>query len=1801
MRCWLKLSGLLVLLVLLPVQGQVVLSEFMADNASTLADEDGDFEDWIEVRNLTSAPVSLQGWRLTDSAGNPAKWTFPAMTLAAGGHLVVFASSKDRRAAGAELHTNFKLSSGGEYLALVRSNGTVATAFSPAYPPQIPDVAYGLALQGAATALVHAASAARYRIPAAADAVHEGVWMTNGFAEAGWSNGAASVGFETGAPEFGAAAVDALLADEPVGYWRLQETNGLVAYNLGLVGSDGNGACLNGATQRVTGVRPPGQVGYETNNSARRFVRGSSHKIDVPYDAGLNPPSFTAELWARPLATGTQQSPLTSRQGSPRTGYYFYLSSGNVWQFVTGNGGGADYLSASSAITTGQWYHLVGTYDAPTRVKRFFINGALIGTVSNTVAVNASQPLRIGAGATEGTGNYWFGGEVDEVAVFARALTPAEVTSHYQRAASGGTNAFYAGLYQTNLRAPMHGSNATAWLRIPFVLDDAAVASEMALRVRYDDGFAAWLNGLPVAFGNAPAPLGWNAQAPAAAATADARSEEPFDLSAFLPLLQPGTNLLALQALNVAASNPDLLLAPTLELTVITNTGPAYFTTPTPGAANGAGLAEPGPLFYGETVSPAQPTTNDDLAITVRVQPALAAVSNVLLRWQVMFGAATQTNLLDDGLHGDGLAGDGVYGALIPRTAYTEGQLVRWYFAATDLAGRTNRWPLFADPLNSPERFGAMIEDRRFTTALPVWYWFTTNTAGAATRTGVRGSVWFDGAYYDNVFIRLRGGATSINSKKFDFNTGYHCRISDEVGRVEEANLNGGSSYDGTLTRPPLAFETLRAAGHPAEACFSVLLRVNAGADRLGYYVEQPDERFLDRWGLDRNGALYKFDQRSAMTPAYSDNYDGVEKKTRLFENNDDLLPVVAALTNRADRVNLERFMFDHFDLANMANYLACRALYNDFDDCRKNWYFYRDTEGSQEWMLLPWDKDGTFGIQGDAGAWWPHPLFGDEAHLKANASQWSFLWDALFNTPRARDRYLRRLRTLMDTFLQTQPGYLEARANALWEPVYPHKGGTNTAVTAWLPTRRTQLYNTYSITNPVLTNALIPLAQAALPAIVFGAADLNPASGNQDEEYLALVNTNAVSVDLSGWSVTGGVRHTFRAGTVVLAGETMYLARHVRAFRARSVSPKGGEFRYVQGDYAGALSARGDAVYLRDAAGVAVASASYAAASPSLVQQFLRVTELMADPAPAAGSAYDAQEFEYIELRNTSDHLTLDLTGVRFSNGVTYAISGGAGASVPPGSFVVLARNAAAYAERYPTNPPPAGVYTGALDNAGEDIRLEDGVGEKILDFTYDPDAFPLTAGLGFSLVIRDDAGDWSTWGDPVRWRASASRGGSPGLPDPEPPDRPGVLINELLSHTDPPLVDAVELYNTNDAPVDVGGWWLTDDVAAPLKFRIPDGTLVPARGHLVFDETDFNTPSNAPGSFTFASTGDDVWLFSADAQSNLTGFVAGQDFGAAPNAVSFGRHVNSVDDYFFVLQSARSLDETNAYPQVGPLVLTEVHYHPVDDGTNANTRDEFVELLNNDAAPLSLSDPLFPTNRWRLDGAVRYTFPTGTLLAAQGRILVVGFDPLTNASLLGLFRTNLAVPTNAIVLGPWTGVLDNAGERITLLQPDPPNSNEVPYVVRETVTYAPTNPWPAQANGAGASLQRINAAAFGDDPINWYPATPTPGVASDVHADADGDGASDWEEWLGGTDPSNALSRFEFTAVTGAEHGVVFTWPSAPGKAYAIERATNLAEAPAFLIWRESVPAQGAWTRQFETNSSGAAQIFRIRLTRP
>jgi hypothetical protein len=528
---------------------------------------------------------------------------------------------------------------------------------------------------------------------------------------------------------------------------------------------------------------------------------------------------------------------------------------------------------------------------------------------------------------------------------------------------------------------------------------------------------------------------------------------------------------------------------------------PGYFLTPTPGAANPARVSTDGPIVSDVTENPGALADHVNLVVTANVQTRHAAVQSVSLVYRVMFGAETSIVMRDDGMGADILADDGYYSAAIPANAAEPGEMLRWKVVARDEQNKSTSAPLALDTTGerqSPQYFGTIINDPALTTQLSDFHWFIQNPTGANVESGTRSSVFFEGEFYDNVFSGSRGATSQSVSKKsfkFEFNIGNDFRYATDVPRVTEINVNS-TFQDKAYLRVPLTYDSYTAAGVPASDSFVWRIEQNGEFFSVANFVEQVDEDMLEKHGLDPDGALYK------MFNGVSSATSGIEKKTREYEGNSDLQALVTGL--QPSNPNREAFIFDNLDIPAMINYATAGIISQDFDRWAKNFYIYRDTNGSGEWTQIPHDKDLTFGkyffddqITGSAFAFEsslprerqiPHPFQGAAANACCGGGSGVPNWmiDAIVTNPRTREMYLRRLRTLMDEQLQA-PGtplasrYFENQINQLaamiapdaaldlakWGAVYGSVIDFPTAIqqltTNYLDDRRVFLYETHA------------------------------------------------------------------------------------------------------------------------------------------------------------------------------------------------------------------------------------------------------------------------------------------------------------------------------------------------------------------------------------------------------------------------------------------------------------------------------------------------------------------------------------------------------------------------------------------------------------------------------------------------------------------------------------------------------------------------------------------------------------------
>ena len=277
----------------------------------------------------------------------------------------------------------------------------------------------------------------------------------------------------------------------------------------------------------------------------------------------------------------------------------------------------------------------------------------------------------------------------------------------------------------------------------------------------------------------------------------------------------------------------------------------------------------------------------------------------------------------------------------------------------------------------------------------------------------------------------------------------------------------------------------------------------------LSHFVEQPDRDYLQRNGLDPNGAMYKSraDRLNGLTGRAQGFFD---KKTRHAEDASDLQALIDGLALKGDE--LEQFLFDQIDLPAQINLMASNLILQNLDATDKNYYIYRDTDGNQEWKMLPWDLDLVLGpnaLNTDAfstsddepPAHTSHPYMGTldyPFHGRKN-----HLFHAIVNSPRTNEMFLRRVRTLMDQFLASsdspvQQRYFENRLEELvallgpdvlldrekWGNTAHFPGRTYTLEEAanrikdeYLVPRRVHLFETHNISqlDTAETKVLIP------------------------------------------------------------------------------------------------------------------------------------------------------------------------------------------------------------------------------------------------------------------------------------------------------------------------------------------------------------------------------------------------------------------------------------------------------------------------------------------------------------------------------------------------------------------------------------------------------------------------------------------------------------------------------------------------------------------------------------------------------
>ena len=1284
-----------------------MISELVAANATGQQDSDGEFSDWIEIYNPGATPVALRNWKLTDDADDLAKWVFPDVTLASRAYLLVFASGKNRTNATTELHTNFSLDREGEYLALVRPNGSIAHQLS--YPFQATDVSYGIDGTSATERFISTNAAARLRLPA--DSTDALTWMQPGYNDSAWLPVQLGIGYDR---------IPAGQADpsEPV---------------AALVDVTTPGDVIIG-----TSTRSPGGEEVDKaidNTSATKYL--NFDKLDTGFTVT---PGKGASI-----VTGMR---LTSANDAPNRDPTSFVLSGSQ---------------------TGGTFTEIARGPIPDFTNRFTTVSV---SFTNEVAYNHYRLI--------------FPTLRNAAADVAMQIAEVEFLGYV-----GGSAPAFRDLIRTDIEAQMFQQRSSAYLRIPFSVDQPQPLENLRLKLRYDDGFVAWLNGVRVASGNAPQSLAFNGFAQTNRFRRAAAQEVVFDLNAHTNLIQPGANALAIQAWNDRIDSADFLLTAQLEDTRFLFGSNAWFEVPTPRGENGtpsAGLvsnivASHSRGFYEAPfdVVLSCPTPQTTIRYTTDGSPP--SLSNTTTYTQPI--RVSRTTVLRAAAFRAGWRASTVHTA----TYIFLNDVVTQTRAGALAAGFPTNWnaqaadygldPRVVDP-SGQDNFGGKYTRTLKTDlqAVPTMSIVTRmedmfGPQGIYANPEARGDLWERAASLEMIYpngqagfqqdagIRIQGGAfrsfglSLKKSFRLVFRERYGAgtlryplfgeNAAEEFDNfILRANSNDGWPYGGgsaLYVRDAFAVESMRRMGRVASHSRFVHLFINGWYWGLYNPIERPDAAFSSTYfGGDRD-TWDALNQDSAP----DGNYDAWNRLLNFLNGavtQDSLYQRIQG--NNPDGTRNPAFD-DLLDVEDMIDYMILNFYVGNADWPHRNWWAGRDRNNGDGFKFYPWDTETALGLTGVT-----HDSTGVSA---AVARPYAAL----------RTNATFRLQFADHVNRHFSPGgvfYVNA-TNGAWNPARPENNqpaarfvvlaaGVSNAIVGetarwgdqlratpytrdehWLPSLNGMLANYFPRRS---SNVIAQFRRAGLyPA--FDAPTFSKHGGLVDPGF-----------QLSMSVPTGGIYYTTNGTDPRSAGALRYFnpitLNDLTTVKARALN--GGQW-------------------------TALTEATFVVGQPRLVLSELHYHP--ADPSAAEVTAGFTSEnaFEFIELRNNGT-ATFDLSGLRFTMGIEFNFATSSIPRLAAGDYLLLVKNRAAFEMRYGAGRPIAGEYGGRLDNAGERILLLDAQDQPVLDFTYGtlPPWPNSPDGSGPSLEVRDPEGNLS---DPANWRPSTSTSGSPGQQNPAPP----------------------------------------------------------------------------------------------------------------------------------------------------------------------------------------------------------------------------------------------------------------------------------------------------------------------------------------------------------------------------------------------------------------------------------------------
>lgn len=900
----------------------------------------------------------------------------------------------------------------------------------------------------------------------------------------------------------------------------------------------------------------------------------------------------------------------------------------------------------------------------------------------------------------------------------------------------------YDPLINTDVADTMRNNTTSAFIRAHFNIDDPATVGSLRLKIKYDDGFAAYINGERLAGRNDPVNLAWNSEATSLHDDAEAVVFEEITLYNAAQHLVTGDNVLAIHGLNDNIGSSDFLID--LELHGLWS-GPmdlsetVFLTVPTPGGPNssGAGSVSGMPEFSHESG-----TFTSGFSLALSCEHPQGQI-RYTLNWDVP----------DE-----------------DSTLYTGPISV-----SRDVMVRARVYEPGAIPGPVMTRAFTMLSSsvQSFSSNLPIIVVNTYGSGiGSSGYTGGFASFYnlgdFGGRCYLNegpettsiIGLKYRGSSSSGFPKKM-----FAMETWDERGNDHDVPLLGLPSEsdwvlyapysDKSLMRNHLSYGWSNAMGQYAPRTRLVELYHNTGTAALSnshyqgvYVLVEKIKRNRERVDIEK--LLPSHDQEPEIAGGYILKIDRLDpgdsgltttRGTQVCyvdpKEDEITIPQRNWLRNYLNAFETALYSPDfsdpflgyaqYIDVDSWVDCFLIVELMKNIDGYRLSTFFYKDRNGKLV-MGPAWDYNLSLGNADYLEGWLPNGWY-------LPLVNWSWWMRLFYECPEFEQKVIDRWADLRrDAFDESvMMARINSVANQLSESaarnfdrwdilgqrVWPNWYIANTYnqeitwMKGWLSDRIEWIDSLY-LAAPVFSQNGGPIADE------FELTITAPEGGT------IYYTTNGSDPRLQGGNISPTSRR-YQA-PVALSANTLVRARALQG-----------------GNWSGLTQA----TFVKD-------------------PLTLLITEIMYHPAaPAPDSPYEDNDFEFLELYNYGN-ATQDLSRVRFTDGIDYVFP--QGLSLASKHRIVLARNPVAFASRYDTaGITVVGGYVGLLENLGETITLEGSVGEPILDFVYDDYWYPETDGLGHSLVPVDPDNPQLDWSHSTSWRASMSVHGSPGMVDDE------------------------------------------------------------------------------------------------------------------------------------------------------------------------------------------------------------------------------------------------------------------------------------------------------------------------------------------------------------------------------------------------------------------------------------------------